>query len=118
MQPLPVVILLSLLAVPVGAHDGHGEVSILTGTVRNVEKNRLEIETLDDTTLQRKNVWILLDEKTQFRLGKKKVDRLELKFGDRVDTAVRSEHGPRDSIQLRAVQILFIEPKKPASSPR
>jgi hypothetical protein len=118
MKFAPFVILLSMLTLPLGAHDGHDEVSILIGTVRNVEKDRLEIETLDQTTLQRKNVWILLDKKTQFRVSKRKVDRLELAFGDRVETAVRSEHGPRDTIELRAVQILFIEPKQPASSNR
>lgn len=72
----------------------------------------------DETVLQRKNVWILLDEKTKFLVGKNRVDRLELVFGHRVESAVWSEHARDNSIQLRAVQIRLNETRKSASDPR
>ena len=112
------VLLLLQLTVPLGAHDGHGEVSILTGSVRSVERDRVEIETLDHTTLQRKNVWILLDAKTKFLVGKNRVNRLDLVFGQRVESTVRSEHARDDSIQFRAMQVRVKEPKKSVSATR
>lgn len=118
MKPTAFLGALLLVAGPLGAHEGHGEISILTGTVRSVAKDRLEIETFDNTLLQRKNVWILLDDKTKLLVGKNRVDTIELVFGHRVETAVQSEHARDGSIQLRAVQVRLNEPKKPAPSPR
>lgn len=90
----------------------------MTGTVRTVQKDRIEIETFDDTLLQRRSVWILLDAKTKLLLGKNRVDALDLVSGHRVETAVRSEHARDGAIQLRAVQVRVNEPKKPASATR
>lgn len=118
MKPTAVLGALLLVAVPLGAHEGHGEISILTGTVRSVANDRLEIETFDDTLLQRKNVWMLLDDKTRLLVGKHQVKTIELVFGHRVETAVRSEHARDGSTQWRALQVRLNEPKKPAPSPR
>lgn len=117
MKLVPLVILLLLPIVPIGAHDGHGEVSVLIGTVKSVDKDRIQIETLDQTTLQLRNVWILLDEKTKFLIGKNRVDRLELASGHRIELAARSEHARDGSMLLRAMQVRLNQPRKPVLMP-
>ena len=107
---------LLLLTVPVAAHDGHDEVTILTGKVIRVENQTIQLETFDQTMMRLKNVSILIDAKTKFLLGKKRVQTLELAPGHRIEIAVRSEHARDDSIRLRGLQIRLDEPKKPAST--
>lgn len=115
MKPVLIAILLLLSMARPGAHDGHGEVSVLNGTVRSVEPDRLEIEARDQITLQLKNVWILLDGKTKLLDGRKRVDTLPLVFGDRVETVVRSEHGLGNSIRFRATQVRLNQARKQPS---
>lgn len=105
-----------LSPVLVAAHDGHDEIEVLFGTVKNVEDKTFELETLDQATLQRKTVSILLDAKTKFLLGKKRVETLELAAGQRIESTVRSEHTQEGSTRFRALQIKVSEPKKPTST--
>jgi hypothetical protein len=103
-----------LSIVPVAAHPGHDEVSVLVGTITKVEGSVVQVKTFDQVVMQLKTVSILIDGKTKFRLGKKRVETLELTPGQRIEGTIRTEDAPDGSIRLRGIQIRVSEPKKPA----
>lgn len=112
---LLVLLLLSVSGLtPVQAHDGHGEKVVMSGTIKTVLSERIEIETFDQTMLQLKRVWIITDDKTQYRRAKKRVgaETAQPVPGERVVAVVGSEHARDNSLRLVAEQIDLNGPKK------
>jgi hypothetical protein len=106
------VAVIALLAtfVPVAAHENHALI-VIAGTVAAVETGRLQLDTFDRTTLQRKKLWLLIDAKTRLRIGKERVETLDLRPGHQVDTVAQSEDTPDGSLRYRAIQIRLNQPK-------
>ena len=101
----------ALLAFPAAAAPHDGPITVMTGTVRAVEPGRVQLDTFDAVAMRPKDEWLVLDEKTKFFEGKKRVDALDLKVGQTVDTLVQSGEAPDGSHRLRAVQIRVKPPK-------
>ena len=115
MKHLVVLLLLSVSAlVPLGAHDGHAEQVVLSGTIKTVLPERIELETFDQTMLQLKRMWVITNDKTQYRRGKKRVDAetAQPAPGERVVAVVTSEHAKDNSLRLVAEKIDLNAPKK------
>ena len=87
------------------AHPGHDEVTTVMGTVSQVEGKLVQVETFDTVSMQRKTVWIVVDEKTKFVVGRKRVEALELTVGQRIQSTVQTEDLPDGSIRVRAIQV-------------
>ena len=95
----------ALLVFPARVVPHDGPVTVLNGTVSAVERDRIQLDTFDPVGLRPRSEWIALDAKTKFLEGKKRVEALDLKIGQPVDTLVQSEDAPDGSHRLRAVQI-------------
>ena len=104
-----VVVLLTFPA-RTSAHDG--PVKVLNGKVSAVERARIQLDTFDPVGLRSQAEWIFLDGKTKFLEGKKRVETLDLKIGQPVETLVQSEDAPDGSHRLHAVQIRVKPPKQ------
>lgn len=105
---IPVVLLLGLSALTVaGAHDGHGEQKVMSGTVKTVLPERIEIETFDQNTIQLKRIWIETDAKTKYVRAKTKVDVVDPRpsAGERVTAVVVGEHAKDGSIRFVTRQL-------------
>ena len=115
MKHLVVLLLLSVSAlVPLGAHDGHGEQLVLSGTIKTVLPVRIELETFDQTMLQLKRVWVITNVKTRYVRAKKRVhvETARPLPGERVVAVVSSEHTEDRSERLIALQIELNAAKK------
>ena len=98
----------------VEAHDGHGEQVVMTGTIKTVLAERIELETFDQTMLQMKRVWVITDAKTKYVRAKKRVDAQAAQPvpGERVVAVVSREHTEDKSERLIALQIELNAAKK------
>ena len=108
MKHLVILLLLSVSAlVPLGAHDGHGKQLVLSGTIKTVLPERIELETFDQTMLQLKRVWVITNAKTKYVRAKKHVDveTAQPTAGECVVAVVSSEHTEDKSERLIALQI-------------
>jgi hypothetical protein len=88
-------------------HDGHGETVVISGTIRALSQNGLDVEALEDASLQLKRVSVVSDTKTQYRRGKHRVSGMAAQpaIGERVSIVARSEHGADGSIRWLALRI-------------
>ena len=86
----------------------------MSGTIKTVLPERIELETFDQTMLQLKRVWVITDDKTQYRRAKKRVDAETAQPvpGERVVAVVMSEHTKDNSLRLVAQKIDLNGPKK------
>jgi hypothetical protein len=85
---------------------------VLTGTVRAIEPGRIQVDTFDAVAMRPKDEWLFLDAKPKFFEGKKRVETLDLKIGQAVDTLVQSGDADDGTHRLRAVQIRVKPPKQ------
>jgi hypothetical protein len=105
---LLVLLLLSVSGLTrVQAHDGHGERLVMSGTIKTVLSDRIELETFDQAMLQLKRVWVITDAKTKYVRAKKRIDveTAQPVPGERVVAVVSSEHTKDNSLRLVAEQI-------------
>jgi hypothetical protein len=93
------------------AHPDHEAPRLMTGSVVSFADGALRLDTLDRAAMQRKTLTIVVDEKTKWRLDKKRVASIDLIAGQRIDVVVATDHLPDDSIRLRAMQIDVKRPK-------
>lgn len=112
MKSILAVCALTLLVFPASAAAHDGPITVLNGTVRAVERDRVQLDTFDPVGMQPRSEWVFLDGKTKFLEGKKRVETLDLRIGQPVDTLVQSEDAPDGSHRLRAVQIRVKPPKQ------
>lgn len=73
------LLVLAVLAVPVGARAHEGHLHKALGTISLIHDNHVEIKTTDGKTLT-----VTLDAKTAVTRGKDKLDATALKTGERV----------------------------------
>jgi hypothetical protein len=103
---------LTLCAFPAVSTAHDGPITVLTGTVRAVQPDRIQVDTFDAVAMRPKDEWLFLDAKTKFFEGKKRVEVLDLKIGQAVDTLVQSGEDADGTHRLRAVQIKMKAPKQ------
>ena len=99
-----IVAALLLLPALVVAHPDHDEdeKAVVIGTIARIQRQAIEVETLDRAALQVRTVLIHIDEETTFKEGNTPVAEIELARGDRVDCVVLVSHAPDGSDQFRA----------------
>ena len=100
---LALVLIAVLFAGRAGAHPGHGDPVMLSGTVVAVEAKRVQIETLDRASAAIKKVWVVVDDKTVVRAGKERLTAAALRVGQTVDCAGETDLGPNEEPLVRAI---------------
>jgi hypothetical protein len=107
--------LLVLLAhAPASAHPGHDPIAV-SGTLVRVFPERIEVDTFDATSMQRRIVSIVTDEYTRWTLGKKTVNPAELMAGTAVVVAFTHAELEDGSDGLVALEVRGREVKKKKS---
>jgi hypothetical protein len=103
-----------LAPVVVAAHPGHDPIAV-TGTLLRVLPERIEVDTFDTTSMQKRTMSIVTDEYTKWKLGKKSVDRTELAAGTPVVVAFTHAELKDGTDGLVALEIRGREVKKKKS---
>jgi len=94
------------------AHPGHGEVSLLKGTIVSIEATRVQLEVFDRASASVRRIWVIVDETTGVRSGKARLSLNDLRAGAEVECASETDEGPDGATILRAVTFRFKAPKK------
>ena len=103
-----------LTPAPIVAHPGHDPIAV-SGTLLRVLPERIEVETFDTSTLQKRTMSIVTDEYTKWKLGKKTVDRQEVAAGASVIVAFTHAELEDGTDGLVALKVRAREVKKKKS---
>jgi hypothetical protein len=89
------------------AHDTGNETVVLTGTIKAIDSNRIQIETRDTGSLQRVPVWVITTRDTRYKRGKTRVEAeaVRLTTDERIVVVASSEPTRDDSLRFVALQI-------------
>ena len=109
---LGVIVLLG--GAPIVAHPGHDPIAV-TGTLLRVLPERIEVDTFDTSSLQKRTMSIVTDEYTKWKLGKRTVDRAELAAGTPVVVAFTHAELEDGTDGLVALEVRAREVKKKKS---
>jgi hypothetical protein len=104
------LVTLALSCAPAVAHENHALV-VITGTVISADARRIQIDSFDGANFTRTQLSVTLDSNTRYRIGKARVDGLELRAGERVELIVQSKDTPDGSLQFKAIQVRIDAPK-------
>lgn len=99
------VIGLLLVSPHTTTHPGHDEVKLLVGQVAGAGDRSVMVDYFDATSMERKTMSLVIDERTKWTLAKKRVQRFALVAGQRVDVLMVAEDLPGGLLQTRAIEI-------------
>ncbi len=110
---LIVLATLAYAATPVMAlaHPGHGS-KVVLGTLKEVSRDAIVVETRDVATATIVKVRILLPPDVRFRLDKQRLQSLDGMIGQRAIVSVEWEDDDRGGQRLTATEVRFTKPKK------
>ncbi len=100
-------------AAPVTAlmHPGHGS-KVVMGTLKEVSRDAIVIETRDAASATLVKVRILLQPDARFRIDKERLQSLDGMVGQRAIVSVDWEDDDRGGQTLKATEVRFTRPKK------
>lgn len=93
-------------AVPEATHPGHGS-KVVLGTLKEVTKDAIVVETLDPAAGGTSRVRVLLQDTTRYRVDKERLTSLDGLIGQRAIVAVDWEDDDRGGQTLRATEVRF-----------
>jgi hypothetical protein len=103
-----------LAPAPTIAHPGHDPIAV-TGTLLRVLPERIEVDTFDTTSMQKRTVSIATDQYTKWKLGKKTVNPTELAAGTPIVVAFTHAELKDGTDGLVALEVRAREVKKKKS---
>ena len=103
-----------LTPAPIVAHPGHDPIAV-SGTLLRVLPERIEVETFDTSTLQKRTMSIVTDTYTKWKLGKRTVEPTELAAGTSVVVAFTHAELEDGTDGLVALEVRAREVKKKKS---
>lgn len=92
-------------------HPGHGS-KVVLGTLKEVTRDAIVVETLDAATGAVTRVRVLLEEGARFRIDKERIQSLDGMLGQRAIVSVDWEDDEQGGQKLTATEVRFTRPKK------
>ena len=92
-------------------HPGHGS-KVVLGTLKEVTRDAIVVETLDAVTGAVTRVRVLLQEDARFRIDKERIESLDGMVGQRAIVSVDWEDDEQGGQKLTATEVRFTRPKK------
>ena len=94
-----------------GAHPGHGS-KVVMGTLKEVSRDAIVIETRDTASATIVRVRVLLQPDARFRIDKERLQSLDGMIGQRAIVSVDWEDDDRGGQVLTATEVRFTRPRK------
>ena len=92
-------------------HPGHGS-KVVLGTLKEVTRDAIVVETLDAATGAVTRVRVVLQEDARFRIDKERIQSLDGMVGQRAIVSVDWEDNDQGGQTLTATEVRFTRPKK------